>query len=408
MIRQHAALAVLICLLCSAFGRGAVESYAVFLPVLREAFGWAQVQATSVYAVLQLGIALGAIPIGRIYDRWGPRRTFAAGFLTLGVGMVLASQATTYWQFCVAVGLMGGIGAVALGPVPSTALIARWYGANLTTSIGAVWAASGFGVLLLAPATQLLIDAVGWKTAYLAFGILLLVIPSLLAPLPWSRIARGRGAAPTITPGARRGALRRVLRERAFWALCGAYFFTSLGMFSVHPQIVAMLRDAGFSELTAATAFGLAGMVNFGGMLLVSLAADRSTRLVVVAGSYGLSVLGIVTLLPLLATAAVWLLWVFVIAFGGTMGARGPVLTATGASVFGHTGAVGTVVGAILAFGGVGSALGTAMGGLLRDLGGTYSWPVIFAVCVLMIPPVLFCLVPELRTGRAAARRGRG
>ncbi len=45
------------------------ETYAVFLPTLGRAFGWAQVEATLVYAVLHLGAGFASFPLGRVYDR---------------------------------------------------------------------------------------------------------------------------------------------------------------------------------------------------------------------------------------------------------------------------------------------------------------------------------------------------
>ena len=405
LITRYALLALVVCLVCGALGRGAVETYAVFLPTLARAFGWTQVEATSVYAVLHLGAGFASFPLGRVYDRWGPRRTLALGFLACGGGMLLASQATALWHFWFAVGLLGGVGLVALGPIASTALVSRWYGTNLTTSLGMVTAASGFGVLALAPITQLLIDAYGWETTYFVLGVFFLVIPSVLAPLPWSRMVRGRVAAgPDPSPRDTRPiSFRTLLRDRAFLALCLMYFLTALGMYSVHPQIVAMLVEAGFSDILAATAFGVAGMANFVGMVTLGIAADRTARLVAVILSYLLSIAGILLLFPLLATASIGLLWAFTIAFGGTMGARGPVFAATAAGIFGRAGSIGTVVGAVLTCGGIGGALGTATGGLLRDLGGNYDWPLAFAAVVLVLPLGIFCIVPELRAGRALA-----
>ena len=69
LITRYAVLALVVCLVCGAFGRGAVETYAVFLPTPGKAFGWTQVEATSVYAVLHLGAGFASFPLGRVYDR---------------------------------------------------------------------------------------------------------------------------------------------------------------------------------------------------------------------------------------------------------------------------------------------------------------------------------------------------
>ncbi len=133
----------------------------VFLPALGGAFDWSRVEAASIYTFLQLTGAVMAIPVGRLSDRRGPRWTFSAGFFLLGSGMLLASQASFLWQFVLCVGVLGGAGAVALGPIPIPALVSRWYEAGLTTSLCFAFAAAGIGILAFAPGTQVLIDTVG-------------------------------------------------------------------------------------------------------------------------------------------------------------------------------------------------------------------------------------------------------
>lgn len=356
------------------------------------------------YAVAQLAGAATSIPVGRLFDLWGPRRTFTLGLIALGAGMALTSQATTLWHFHLGIGVIGGLGVVALGPVPSTALLSKWYSRNLTSLLGIAWAATGIGVLALAPVAQLLIDAFGWRGAYLALGLAYMVVPVLLAALPWSRIAAGR---PDLEPLTARPArplrLRSVMHHRAFQGLCAIQGLTALAMFAIHPQAVAMLVEAGIPSLVAATAFGVAGFAGFGGMLLISWAVDRISRIGAVLGSYLLSIVGMLALIPLLGGMGAWLVWVFVFTFGPTLGARGPVLAATVAMVFGRGRGLGAMVGAQLAVGSLGGALGTLTGGLLRDLSGGYEWTIAFAASVLLISPLIFCLIPELRQGRATA-----
>ena len=188
---SSAILVAAVCVLCGFFSRGAVEIYAVFLPVLSAEFGWQKAEATSVYAFVHLGVGVMAIPIGRLYDRWGPYRIFTTGFLIVGLGMLLATQSTALWQFCLVVGFLGGIGMVILGPISSTLLMSRWYGANLPSSLGLVWTMSGIGVLVMAPTVQLLLDAYGWKQTYFLLAIVLLLVPLLLLAFPWSRLTRG-------------------------------------------------------------------------------------------------------------------------------------------------------------------------------------------------------------------------
>ena len=75
----------------------------------------------------------------------------------------------------------------------ANALLSRWYQSQLGTAIVAVFAATGFGVLIMAPVAQLLIDAYGWRDAYRVIGAVLLALALLTAFLPLSRMSRGSG-----------------------------------------------------------------------------------------------------------------------------------------------------------------------------------------------------------------------
>ncbi len=393
-------LAFGLCLAFSAFSRGASESYVVFLPELSENFGWARVEAASVYGVVMFVGAMAAIPIGHFFDRWGPQRTFSAGLLLLATGLALASQSDALWQFQLCIGLLVGMGVAALGPVPCTALVSRWYDRRLTTRLGAVWASAGLGVLAAAPSVQVLIDAVGWRHAYLTLAAIFLLAPIALARLPWGALAEGRtDLREGLTPVARPLSHFRLLGTRAFAGLASVHFVTAVAMFSIHPQTVAIFIESGLPDIMAASAFGAAGAAGAAGMIGFGWAVDRVHRLGAILFSYVLSVTGMLLLLPLIANGDAWLAWAFAFTFGLTFGARGPVLAATAASIFGAGSGLGTVIGAMYALGSLGGVVGTAIGGLLHDISGDYHWTIAWAVSVILIPPTLFLLFPELRAG---------
>src|SRR3954467_13169205 len=180
-----------LCFALSVLGRGLVESFTVFLLPISENFGWDRARVVSVYSLSALAAGLAAPMAGRLFDRSGPRAVYSAGLLLLGGAFLIAAYAQELWQFQLSLGLCVGLGAALIGNVPNSILLGRWFGPRLPTAMAVVYSATGAGVLVLLPSSQVLIDHVGWRGAYQMFGTtaLLLLLPLLL--LPWRRFSTG-------------------------------------------------------------------------------------------------------------------------------------------------------------------------------------------------------------------------
>src|SRR5262249_26802065 len=143
-------------------------------------------------------------------------------------------------------------GVCAMTWVPGGALIARWFPDRAGSMMGLAFSGMGTGVLVLGPLAQWLIARQGWRGAYVAIGIGVLVI---LVPLIWFGIQgpagpRARaGRAPSAAAGAADWQVGAALRTKAFWALFFAYLCTPLAVFPVVTHSVAFAVDQGFPRL---------------------------------------------------------------------------------------------------------------------------------------------------------------
>ena len=88
------------------------------------------------------------------------------------------------------------------------------------------------------------------------------------------------------------------------------------------------------SEVQAAFSFGIAGMLNFVGMVLTGLAADKWPRHIVASVSYLLSFIAIFSLALMQLYPSIIFLILFILGFGLSAGARGPIITTLMAEIF--------------------------------------------------------------------------
>jgi predicted MFS family arabinose efflux permease len=396
---RTALLVLALCFALAVIGRGLGESFTVFLLPISQNFGWDRAEVLSIYSMAALIGGLSAPGIGRLFDHSGPRVVFALGLTLIGGAFLVASSAERLWQFQLSLGLCVGIGAACLGNVPHSILLGRWFGARLTSAMAVIYSATGAGVLAILPLSQVLIERVGWRSAYQIFGTTMLVLLVPLLLLPWKRLAAGsatvtrRSAADLLNEGS---TLVAAMRHPAFWGLFSTFFFTAVGMYAISAQIVAYLVDAGFAPLQAATAWGFSGVVMLAGMLSVTWLDSVIGRRRSVLVSYAISILGIVLLRLLRIYPNMLLLAGFVICFGSTLGSRGPLITATAMRIF-RGRQVGTIFGTIFIGSGLGAATGSWSGGLIHDLTGSYDPVLLFALVNVVLGMIPFLAMRTLR-----------
>lgn len=384
------ALVLALAFVCNMIGRGTGDTFIVFLLPLSEDFHWSRTQVSSVYSIYLVLTGLAAPVTGMMVDRWGPRFVYPVGLALLGVGCLLAGHLHELWQFQLCIGVLNGMGVAMLGMVPASMLISRWFRSRMSTAMGIAYAGFGTGTLLIVPLTQWFIESHGWRDAYRILGIAILaLLPPLLA-LPWRRLA---AEAPAALPP-RRAAdsleetrawqVKSAIRTRAYWQLVQVFAFTALAMYAMLAQIVAYLVQVGLKPLEAATAFGAQGLLSVMGMMASGWSADRFGFRAAATASFTSTFIGIVFLLLLSIHPAAWLVFPFVLFFGISQGARGPLVASLTARIFRGAG-FATINGTIFACMSVGAALGSWVSGALFDWTGGYRASFVFSmVCVVI------------------------
>jgi len=387
------------CLTLTAISRGMGETFGVFLLPLSAHFDWERATVTSVYSIYMVSLGIGSLLSGMAFDRFGARFNYCAGVALLTIAYGLAGKLNYLWQFYLAIGVCAGLGAAMVGIVPTQSLVSRWFDKRLATALSVAYAGQGLGALMMVPLAQLAIERFEWSGAYNYAGILFLIVLVIVALLPWRRIEQGAVDNPRRAPSGKSmggPSLYEALKTTAFWGFFFVFMTTAIGIFGISLQTVAYLVERGFSEVEAALSFGIVGMLSFAGMALTGLAADKWPGHIVASCSYGLSFIGIGSLALLQVYHSWLLLGLFVLTFGLSAGARGPIITTIMAKTFAGKG-LASIYGASNLGQGLGAAFGAFGAGLLFDLTGGYNTGFLLCTLFTFCGAALFWLVPEIR-----------
>lgn len=387
-----AALVLAMCFLLNMIGRGVADTYVVFLLPLENDFGWSRSSISSVYSIYMLANGLSAPFSGMLFERWGPRVLYLSGLVVMAAAFMLAGNLSSLWQFQVCIGLGAGIGMTALGVVPATTLISRWFTTNTSTAVGVVYAGAGAGALLIVPLAQHLIVEIGWRETYFWLALLFVALIPLVAFAPWRRITKGKEEheiqhnrhEPVLTLEL----MKRAFNTPAYWSLIQVFFFTALAVYIILVQAIAFLVDAGFSPIQAATAFGFGGILSVLGVSASGWLSDRFGARWMATVSFSLTFTGVLILYLLSYEPLLWLLMLYVLLFGISQGARGPIVSTLCAKFFPGAG-LATIYGTIYASIPLGSATGAFVSGWLHDVTGGYR-----AGFVLSMVSVLLAVAP--------------
>lgn len=401
-VSRTAILVLLLVFFSNFVARGVIDSYLVFMLSLEAEFGWSHASLSRVFSVYLITLGLFSPLTGSILDSWGPYICYLIGSILLAGAIFLASFTTDLWQLFISIGIMGGMGASLMGMVPATAVIGRWFDHNMSLGIALAYAGFGSGMLAVVPMAQVGIETYGWRETYRIMFACLVGVVVVLAILPWKRIAQGAPGNPRAAVARRprntvsdvtgkpvpQWTIRRAIGTLEFWLLVQAFFFTAVATYMTTLQMIAFLVDRGFPPIEAALAFGVAGMLSIGGVMTAGWATVRygyKRSVVVSFAGTGIGILGLGMFAWLPHPG--WVL-LYVLAFGTSQGARGPVISALNARIF-ASGRVSSIYGLIFMLMSLGSAGGAWLSGLLHDWTGDYVvgfFVAAFAVLLALAP----------------------
>ena len=375
-------VAVLFTTLTFIFGGTIATPGVFFAPLIRE-FGWSHARVSSLASSLTLGLVPGSVLAGFLLEKVDLRVPIVAGAaLTAGALLSLAAS-NSYLPLLISYFFVG-IGVALSTLLPASMVVANWFQEKRGIAMGVTIAGVAFGGMLMVQVVTAVIRLSGWRAAYVAIAlpILLIVIPIAALIIktrpaghaPGSEAAR---AAQLLASELEGFTIAEAVRARSFWLVAAAGFLFAFTVYGILTQLVVYLIGVGYRPATAAIVLSLILGLNGMGKVVSGHVADRIGARLSLALSFAAIAGGIILLFGSRQTG---ILMGFLLIYGPVWGAPlvlVPLITIESLGLKHY----GSVAGFVRASDAAGAVLGPITLGRIFDV--TKSYNPAFGLCIV-------------------------
>ena len=359
------------------------------IPAFARHFGVSTAAAASVVSAFALMRIVGALPAGRLADRFGQPAVMATGIAIVAVSSIVAGFSGSFAELIILRGA-GGLGSAMFGVSAQTLLLVSVPSEQRGRASGLF--AGGFLVGgISGPALGGVIAAWSMRAPFLIYGGLL-IIPAVIAA---AVLRQKSGSRAETIPRDRRAIaeIAAAFRDRAYRAAATANLADGFAAIGVRSAIVPLfVRDVMHrSAIWTGIGFLVVAALNAAVLLPAGRLADRFGRRPVVVAGCLISAAGLI-MLALLPGPAGYLAAMAVFGLGSGFLDVGPA--AMLGDILGSQG--GTVVATYQMAGDIGVVAGPVTAGYLVDVA-SYGAAFGLAAGVLGLAAALGLLAPETR-----------
>jgi MFS family permease len=140
-----------------------------------------------------------ALPAGWLADKWSRDGMMSVFFIGIGIASIGVGFARSPLEIALGLFVLGMFAAI-YHPVGLAIVVEKWKNTGMRIAVNGVW--GNLGVASAALITGYFIDHGGWRTAFIAPGLLSILIGLGYTALRWSELSRPRPR--TAAPGAAR------------------------------------------------------------------------------------------------------------------------------------------------------------------------------------------------------------
>lgn len=375
-----------------------LASLGVYLPVLQSAFQWSEQEVGIIAAALLVGMSFSSIAAGWILNKIGSRKLLMGGIIITAAGMIAGSYADSLLHLSIAMGVVGGgVGAATI--VPGATIINRWFirrrGIAMAFFIGSIVIAAA----VIPPITEILIQARGWRSAFITYAAAIGVVGlglAMFVDLPPDQFPKASNDAIIDDSGHSLSGMsvREGLGYTRFWLLILALTLLQLSINGILYNVISYFIAEGFSSGKAVSIYSIANLCGLPGLFISGALADRFGAKRIMPIACVIIALGTFSLLGVNADSKSMFLAVgiFVILWGlasGLPSQIGPIILAelvgmrAFPSLIGIKGAVVSLVG----------AFAPVLVGVLYGVQGSYRLPFLISGLLALVAAPIFLLI---------------
>ncbi len=369
--------------LASGTAFGTAYTFGSFFDAMADDFDTGRGATALVFGItLLLFFGLGIVS-GPLSDRVGARRLVLTAAVLIAGGLALTSRVDSVYVGYVTYGLGVGLGG-GLIATPMYATAGGWFIRRRALAMGVVASGNGLGTLLLVPLAEKLIDAHGWRRAYVLLGLIDLGLFGLAA----LALRRPPGAMP---PPPALAHMRSIARIPAFRVLFATGLLFSVSLFIAFAFIVDFATDDGVTASRAALLVAIVGATSILGRVGIAALSGRLPAVRLLQGCLAAQPVAFVLWYvsdgryPVLMAFAVTM----GVAYGGFV-ALGPEVAAV---LFGVVG-LGSIIGMQFLGAGLGGLLGPTSAGFLADASDGHTVPILFALGASVLTVLISLRLP--------------
>ena len=397
-IRSKQALVVLGCALGMGGGFAALyfSTLGIFLKPLSEEFAWGRAQTSAATVLSMLGMAIGAILVGRLIDRMGAKRVLGGSICLMAGLTAMMSQLQGNVVHVAALSFAIGFVGVATTPLGYLAVLTRWFEGRLGLALGVSMMGLGIGTVVFPIVAQAFISQWGWRGAYMSLALVALG----LGAVAWFLLFVMAGAPPsvqtinetaqTVAPESEGETLKQAMRSPRYWGIVVILFLVSAAGLGAVVHTAAFLTDSSISKDMAAKAVALSGLGVVLGRLIAGALMDKYSAARVGAAAFLLGGIGL-SIMASVSPTLVAMLMLGVFLAGFAIGAEGDFIPFIVRRYFGMR-SFGTIYGTLFGVYALGGLAGPIAFGVSFDRMGSYSpaFTVAAAACVAGAIATLF------------------